>query len=142
VKLGLGVDLMDTSGKLIEHTKVDFLSPEVDTTMQEILVKAPVHATPEVLRTAQMIKARLIWSTTPMAVVPVLAVSRQGGQSFVFVARQQGGHTFAIQTPVTLGDTVGNSYSITSGLNVGDKVIVSSTQFLVNNMPVMPLPGA
>jgi RND family efflux transporter MFP subunit len=142
VKQGLGVDLMDTSGKLIEHTKIDFLSPEVDTTMQEILVKAPVHATPEVLRTAQMIKARLIWSTTPMAVVPVLAVSRQGGQSFVFVAREQGGHTFAIQTPVTLGDTVGNSYSITSGLNVGDKVIVSSTQFLVNNMPVMPLPGA
>jgi hypothetical protein len=30
-----------------------------------------------------MIKARVIWSTTPMAVVPVLAVTRQGGQSFV-----------------------------------------------------------
>ena len=77
-----------------------------------------------------------------MAVVPVLAVTRQGGQSFVFVARQQGGHTFAVQTGVTLGDTVGNAYSITSGLNVGDKVIVSSTQFLVNGMPVMPIPGA
>jgi len=51
-----------------------------------ILVKASVHATPEVLRNAQMIKARIIWSTTPMAVVPVLAVTRQGGQSFVFVA--------------------------------------------------------
>jgi hypothetical protein len=37
---------------------------------------------------------------------------------------------------------VGNSYSISSGLNAGDKVIVSSTQFLVNGMPVMPLPGA
>jgi hypothetical protein len=37
---------------------------------------------------------------------------------------------------------VGNAYSITSGLNVGDKVIVSSTQFLVNGMPVMPIPGA
>ena len=142
VRQGLAVELIDTNGKLIEKTKIDFLSPEVDSTMQEILVKAPVHATPEVLRTAQMVKARVIWSTTPMAVVPVLAVSRQGGQSFVFVAHQQSGHTFAIQTPVTLGDTVGNSYSITSGLNVGDRVIVSSTQFLVNNMPVMPLPGA
>ena len=75
-----------------------------------------------------------------MAVVPVLAVTRQGGQSFVFVAqKQQDGHFVATQTPVTLGDTVGNTYSITSGLNAGDRVIVSSTQFLVNNMPVTPL---
>ena len=76
-----------------------------------------------------------------MAVVPVLAVTRQGAQSFVFVARQQNGHFVAQQTAVTLGDTVGNSYSITSGLNPGDKVIVSSTQFLVNGMPVIPLGG-
>ena len=141
VRVGLGVDLMDTNGKLLEKTKIDFLSPEVDSTLQGILVKAPVHATPEVLRNAQMVKARVIWSIKPMAVIPVLAVTRQGGQSFVFVAQQQNGHTFAIQTPVTLGDTVGNSYSISSGLNVGDKVIVSSTQFLVNGMPVMPLGG-
>ena len=142
VRRGLDVDLMDNSGKLLEKTTIDFLSPEVDSTLQGILVKAPVHFTPEVLRNAQLIKARVIWSTAPMAVVPVLAITRQGGQSFVFVARQQSGHTFAIQTPVTLGDTVGNNYSISSGLNVGDKVIVSGTQFLVNNMPVMPLPEA
>jgi hypothetical protein len=37
---------------------------------------------------------------------------------------------------------VGNNYSISSGLKPGDKVIVSSTQFLVNGMPVMQLPGA
>ena len=76
-----------------------------------------------------------------MAVVPVLAVTRQGGQSFVFVVRQQGPHLLAQQTAVTLGDTVGNSYAVTSGLNAGDRVIVSSTQFLVNGMPVIPLGG-
>jgi len=58
------------------------------------------------------------------------------------VAQSQGGGFMAKQTAVTLGDTVGNSYAVSSGLNVGDKVIVSSTQFLVNGMPVMPLPGA
>ena len=92
VRMGLEVDLMDNSGKLLEKTKIDFISPEVDSTLQGILVKAPVHATPEILRNAQMVKARVIWSTTPMAVVPVLAVTRQGGQSFVFVAQQQDGH--------------------------------------------------
>jgi multidrug efflux pump subunit AcrA (membrane-fusion protein) len=117
--------------------KIDFLSPQVDSTSAGILVKAPVHASPEILRNAQMVKARVIWSTTPMAVMPVLAVVRQGGQTFVFVVRQENGH-LAIQSPVALGDTVGNTYSISSGLNVGDRVIVSSTQFLVNGMPVMP----
>jgi RND family efflux transporter MFP subunit len=142
VRQGLEVDLLDTNGNLLEKSRVDFISPQVDSTLQGILVKAPVHATPEILRNAQLVQARVIWSTTPMAVVPVLAVSRQGGQSFVFVARSQNGKTSAIQTPVTLGDTVGNTYSVSSGLNVGDKVIVSGTQFLVNGMPVTPLPAA
>jgi RND family efflux transporter MFP subunit len=142
VRLGLDVELMDNDGKVLDKTKIDFLSPQVESTLQGILVKAPVRASPELLRNAQMIKARVIWSTTPMAVIPVLAVTRQGGQSFVYVAQGQGGHFTARQTSVTLGDTVGNNYSVTSGLNVGDRVVISSTQFLVNGMPVMPLPGA
>jgi RND family efflux transporter MFP subunit len=142
VKQGLGVDLTDTAGNLIEKTKINFISPQVDTTTQGILVKAPVHPSPEVMRNAELVKARVIWSTQPMAVVPVLAVTRQGGQTFVFVAAQQNGHLIAQQTAVTVGDAVGNNYSISSGLKPGDKVIVSSTQFLVNGMPVMQLPGA
>jgi RND family efflux transporter MFP subunit len=139
VRNGLDVELIDNSGKVLEKTKIDFLSQQVDSTLQGILVKAPVHSTLEMLRTAQMIKARVIWSTTPMAVVPVLAVTRQGGQTFVFVAQQQNGRFVAHQVPVVLGDSVGNSYSILSGLKAGDRVIVSSTQFLVNDMPVLPM---
>lgn len=141
VRRGLDVDLIDNSGKLLEKTKIDFVSPEVDNTLQGILVKTPVNAAAEGLRNAQMIEARIVWSTTPMAVVPVLAVVRQGGQTFVFVAQKQGGHFVASETAVTLGNTVGNAYAVTSGLKAGDRVIVSSTQFLVNGMPVIPLGG-
>ena len=141
VKRGLAVELTDNSGKLLEKTKIDFLSPQVDPTLQGILVKAPVHTSLELLRNAQMIKARVAWANTPMAVIPLLAVMRQGGQSFVFVAQPQNGHLVAHQVAVTLGDTVGNTYSVSSGLKAGDKVIVSSTQFLVNDMPVIPLGG-
>ncbi len=141
VRPGLAVELSDTSGKLLEKTRVDFVSPQVDSTLQGILVKAPVHPSAEMVRNAQLIKAKIIWSTKPMAVVPVLAVTRQGGQTFVFVAQNQGGHFTAHQTPVTLGDTVGNTYSVPLGLTAGDKVIVTNTQFLVEGMPVMPLGG-
>jgi RND family efflux transporter MFP subunit len=141
VRLGLGIDLTDNNGKLLEETKADFVSPQVDSTLQGILVKAPVHATPEMLRNAQMIKAKVIWSTKPMAVVPVLAVTRQGEQSFAFTVVQQNGMALAHRVPVVLGDTTGNNYSIASGLKEGDRVVVSGTQFLVDGMPVMPLGG-
>jgi RND family efflux transporter MFP subunit len=141
LKQGLEVDLLDTNDKLLEKTNIDFISPQVDSSLQGILVKAPVHIAPEQLRNQQLVKARVVWSTAPTAVVPVLAVTRLGGQPFVFVAQQRDGHYFANQVAVTLGETVGNSYAVTSGLNAGDRVIVSSTQFLVNGMPVMPIGG-
>jgi RND family efflux transporter MFP subunit len=142
VRRGLDVELYDTGGKLLEKSKIDFVSPQVDPSLQGILAKAPVHRSPEIMRNAQLIKAKVIWETKPMAVIPVLAVTRRGVQSFVYIAKAQGNGKFvADQLPVTLGDSIGNSYSITSGLNPGDQVIVSSTQFLVNGMPVMPIPG-
>jgi RND family efflux transporter MFP subunit len=140
VRMGLPVELLDGDGKIVETSSIDFLSPQVDSQLQGILVKAPVHSTADVLRSAQLVKARIVWKTSPEPVIPVLAVSRQGGQAFVFIAQKQpDGHTAARQVAVTLGDTVGNSYAVTSGLKPGDKVIVSGTQFLVDNMPVMPV---
>ena len=139
--MGLGIDLTDNNGKLLEKTQIDFVSPEVDSTLQGILVKAPVKSGPEILRNAQIVNAKVIWSTKTMAVVPVLAVIRQGEQSFVFVMQKQNGMAVAHRTPVVLGDTVDNNYSIISGLSVGDHVIVTGTQFLVDGMPVIPLGG-
>jgi RND family efflux transporter MFP subunit len=141
VHMGLGIDLTDNNGKLLEKTQVDFISPEVDSTLQGILVKAAVRPEPEMLRNAQIVKARVIWSTKTMAVVPVLAVIRQGEQSFVFVMQKQNGMAVAHRTPVVLGDTVDNNYSIVSGLSAGDRVIVTGIQFLVDGMPVIPLGG-
>jgi RND family efflux transporter MFP subunit len=139
VRMGLGIDLTDNNGKLLEKTAVDFISPEVDSMLQGILVKAPVRS--GTLRNAQIVKAKVIWSTKPMAVVPVLAVIRQGEQSFVFVMQKQNGMAMAHRAPVVLGDTVDNNYSIVSGLSAGDRVIVTGTQFLVDGMPVVPMGG-
>jgi RND family efflux transporter MFP subunit len=138
---GLEVDVMDTSGKELEKTKIDFISPQVDNSLQGILVKAPVHFGPEALRNSQLVRARLVWSTAPTAVVPVLAVTRLGGQTFVYVAQDQGGKYFARQRSITVGDTVGNNYAVLNGLNAGDKVIVSGTQFLMDGVPVTPMPA-
>jgi RND family efflux transporter MFP subunit len=137
VRQGLGVDILDNSGKQIERTAIQFISPQVDDQLQGILAKAPVHS--PLLRTEQLVKAKVIWTTAPTPTVPVLAVTRLGGQTFVYVATGQGGKFVAKQRAVMLGDTVGNSYAVNAGLNNGDKVIVSGTQFLVDGAPVQPL---
>jgi RND family efflux transporter MFP subunit len=139
VRKGLGVQIVDNSGKPVENTSIDFVSPQVDDQLQGILVKAPIRS--PLLRTQQLVKARVVWGMSPKPVVPVLAVTRLGGQAFVFLAQDAGGgHFVAHEQAISLGDTVGNNYAVLAGLNNGDKIIVSGTQFLQDKMPVMPLP--
>lgn len=137
IRPGLPVEIFDDSGNLIEKTHVDFVSPQVDSQLQSILVKAPV-VSPKV-RNLEQVQALVIWSTVARPVVPVLAVTRFGGQAFVFVAAEKAGKYFVQQQPVQLGDTVGNDYAVLSGLESGEKVIVSNTQFLMPGMPVKPM---
>ena len=137
VRKGLAVELTDNSGKLIERTAIDFVSPQVDNQLQGILAKAPVHGTS--LRNQQLVQARVIWTTEPKPVVPILAVSRLGGQTFVYVAQDQGGKYFARQRAITVGDAVGNNYAVLNGLQNGEKVIISGTQFLMDGVPVRPM---
>jgi RND family efflux transporter MFP subunit len=139
IRNGLGVQILDNNGQPVETTSIDFVSPQVDDQLQGILVKAAIHS--PLLRTQQLVKARVVWGMSPKPVVPVLAVTRLGGQAFVFVAQDAGGgHFVAHEQAISLGDTVGNNYAVLAGLNNGDKVIVSGTQFLQDKMPVMPLP--
>ena len=139
--LGLPVSILASDGSVLEKTKVDFLSPQVDNGLQGILLKAPVQSTTlDRLRTAQLVKAQVTWSDKPMATVPVLAVTRLGGQSFVYVAQAAGGGKYiAHEKPVQLGDTVGNTYAVESGLAPGEKVILSGLQILQEGFPVHPL---
>jgi RND family efflux transporter MFP subunit len=139
VRSGLAVDILDNNEQLIEHTAIDFVSPQVDNQLQGILAKAPVRSEQARVRTAQLVKARVIWKVSAMPVVPVLAVTRLGGQAFVYVAQNENGKYVAKQRAVTLGDTIGNDYAVEAGLNNGDKVIISGTQFLIDGAPVQPL---
>ena len=139
IRMGLPVQIVTSSGELIESTKINFISQQVDNALQGILVKAPLHSSLDKFRNAQLVKARVVWSTAPAPTVPVLAVTRIGGQSFVYVATQDEHGSVAKQRAVSLGDTVGNSYAVNGGLQPGDKVIVSGTQFLIDGAPVKPI---
>lgn len=139
VHTGMQVDLVDTGGKnVLAHTVVDFVSPQVDNGLQSVLAKAPVPAGKD-LRNGQLVNARVTFSTSQKPTVPILAVTRIGGQTFVYTAKAQGGGYIAHQTLVNLGEPIGNNYPVVSGLQPGDKVILSGIQFLQEGAPVQPL---
>ncbi len=139
VRMGLPVEILDTSGTVLGRSRVSFISPQVDNGLQSILAKAEVPHSAELLRNSQLVQARVIWSTASTPTVPVLAVTRVAGQPFVFVAAAKGDGYFAHQIPVKLGETVGNAYPVLAGLRPGDKVILSGLQFLQEGVPVKPL---
>ncbi len=138
LKMGLPVEILDGEENVAEKSKITFISPQVDNTTQTILVKARLTNNRDRLRNAQFIRARVIWGTHDGPVVPVLAVSRIGGQYFAFVAEDQNGKLVAHQKALKVGQIVDNNYVVLDGIQAGDKVIVSGTQFLVDGAPVRP----
>jgi RND family efflux transporter MFP subunit len=137
--MGLPVQMLDSAGTAVAESQISFISPQVDNTTQSVLVKARIANNSDKLRTAQFIRARVVWGTHQGPVVPVLAVSRLAGQYFVFVAEDSKGKLVARQRELRVGDTIGNDYVVLDGLKPGDKVIVSGTQFLVDGASVAPL---
>jgi RND family efflux transporter MFP subunit len=136
VKLGASVQVLDGEGKPVITTRVDFISPQVDTSSQSVLVKAPVDQAADRLRAQQLVKARITWNTQSGITIPVVAVSRVSGQFFAFVAEEKDGKDVARQLPLTLGEISGNSYTVLSGLKPGDQVVVSGGQNLADGMPI------
>jgi RND family efflux transporter MFP subunit len=137
LKPNLPVQIIDQSGAVIAESRINFISPQVDSTTQTVLAKAPITNSNDKLRNAQFIHARIVWGTLNRTVVPVLAVSRLGGQYFAFVAEQQDGKTVAHQKPLRVGEMTGNNYVVLEGIKPGDKIIVSGTQFLIDGAPVI-----
>jgi RND family efflux transporter MFP subunit len=136
LKLGAPIQILDASGNAVLSTRVDFISPQMDTASQSVLAKAPVDQAADRLRAQQLVRARITWSTQPGITIPVVAVARVSGQFFAFVAEQKDGKDVARQIPLTLGEISGNDYTVLSGLKPGDQVIVSGGQNLADGMPI------
>ena len=138
LRVGLPVRILDSSGAELIRSQIAFVSPRVDDQTQTVLVKAGIPNEEGHLRTAQFVRARIVWSTHEGPVVPVLAVSRIGGRAFAFVAVDEKGTLVARQKAIRLGDIVGNDYVVLEGIAPGDRVVVSGTQFLSDGAPVKP----
>lgn len=136
LKIGDPVDLLDDSGKVIAHSRIFFVSPQVDDTTQTVLAKAVIPNSGGTFRTDEFVNARITWRTTKGLEVPVIATQRINGQTFVFTVEMSPKGTVARQAQIQVSDIIGNDYVVLSGLKAGDHVIVGGFQFLADGTRV------
>ncbi|MDZ8079018.1 MAG: efflux RND transporter periplasmic adaptor subunit [Nostoc sp. DcaGUA01] len=163
LRLGLPVQMLDGQGKAIATGKVSFISPDASLDSQTVLAKANFGNSRSQLLNRQSVQTKVIWDERPGILIPVTAVSRLGGETFVFVAEaptQAPAQTatqaptqasaqnskpgapklVAQQKPVKLGAIEGNNYQVIEGLKPGDKIVVSGILNLTNGAPISPAP--
>jgi RND family efflux transporter MFP subunit len=147
VKAETKVALLGEDGQVICEEKPSFVSPQVNVDTQTVLVKT-ICPNDGRLRTAQVLKARMIWTQRPGLTVPTVNVTRQAGQYFVFVVESgPEGALVARQKPITVGAIQGNDFVVTGGLAPGLEIVGSSIQKIqdgsrIARLPPEPQPGA
>ena len=140
---GLPVRIMDDEGKIVATNRISFVSPNVDTTTQTILVKARLDEGRGRFRADQFVRVRIVWKSDPGITIPVTAVLRVNGQYFAYVAEKgDKGALLAKQKAIQVGDIVGNDYVVKEGLKAGDQLIVTGLQKIGDGAPVAPAPPA
>ncbi|MGE5655665.1 MAG: efflux RND transporter periplasmic adaptor subunit [Actinomycetota bacterium] len=143
LRKGLPAQLFDpTTHKLIGTGEISYISPTVNANQQSILSKARFANSQGQLRDGQYVQARVIWNQQPGILIPTVAISRIGGQSFVFVTENttvNGKPQLIVhQRLVHLGDIQGSNYQVLDGLKPGETIVTSGILKLREGTPIQP----
>ena len=136
----LPVILLGPDGKPELYTKLTYISPRIDPTNQLLLVKADIENTQKRYKNQEQVRVQVQWTSHPQATIPVLCVTRLGGQFFAFIAEpdKDGKGFVARQRALQVGEINGNDYVVLDGIKAGDRIIISGVQLLQDGAPVVP----
>ncbi len=141
---GLTVQILDAQEKAIATGQISFISPDVDNNGQSVLARATFNNQSQELLNRQLVQARIIWNESQGLVVPTVAVTRIGGESFVYVVQEGKNEETgepqltAQQKSVTLGSLQGSNYQVLAGLEPGEKVITAGLLKVQDGAPIRP----
>lgn len=147
LRLGLPVEILNVEGKVIARGKTSFVSPNVAADSQLVLAKAALDNYNGELLNRQLIRARVIWSKNQGILVPTTAITRLGGEAFVFVAEESKTsesnkpQLIASQRLVKLGKMQGNDYQVLEGLEPGDRIVTAGLLNISDGVPIATVPG-
>jgi RND family efflux transporter MFP subunit len=149
LRLGMPVELLDEQDRSVGTSRISFISPNTTNDTQSVLIKSLFDNSRNQLRADQYVRARVIWNQRFGVLIPVTAVTRLGGETFVYVAQtqqpsQQGQsqqaqpQLIARQKRVKLGTIQGNNYQVIGGLEPGERIVVSGILNLRDGAPIVP----
>ncbi len=131
------IEVLGDDGQVLHTTRAFYVAAEADPRTQLVAVKAMVPADLG-LRPAELVRARLIYSAGPALQVPAMAVVRQSGAAFVFVAVDKAGALVAERRLIQLGALGPRGFVVTAGLTPGERIAVSSVQSLRDGAAIKP----
>lgn len=152
LRLGMPVQLLSAQGEEVQTGRIFFIAPTVNTQSQTVQVKAAFANPQGQLRSDQFARVRVVWAARPGVVVPVTAISRLGGQDFVFLAKPFGESgckaavlpnpgpppqlqptdLVAVQRQVQLGRIIGNTQEVVTGVTAENRLIPTGILQLSN----------
>jgi RND family efflux transporter MFP subunit len=159
LRTGMPVEILDGQGRIVGISRVFFISPNTANNTQSVLIKSLFENSRDQLRADQYVRARLIWDQRQGVLIPTTAVTRLGGETFVYVAEKQApsqqgqtqqgqsqpGQTqqaqpqlVARQKPIELGAIQGNNYQVIEGLKPGERIVVSGLLNLSDGAAIIP----
>ena len=158
LRVGMPVELMLFGSEAVIATgNIRFISPTTDAATQTVLAEARFSTPGQPLQDDQRLEVRVIWDSRPGLLIPTTAISRLGGETFVFVPGEPDPPTEGETPPpgappggqadgpppivaklqsVELGDLQGNEYQVLEGLNPGDTIITSGLLNLRDGVPI------
>lgn len=142
LRKGMPVEVMNTQGQKLGRSRIFFIAPNASNETQTILIKALFDNTNGQLRADQLVRTRVFWNQRPGVLIPTTAMTRVGGDTFVYVVEKtspQGvSQQVARQRRVKLGEIKGNNYQVIEGLQPEDKVIISGLLNLRDGVAIVP----
>ena len=133
---GAPVEVLGDDGRVLIATKASYVAPEADPQTQLVEVKATFENTAR-LRPSELVRARVVFSADQALQVPALAVQRQAGEAFAFVAVMKDGKLVVERRLIQVGGLGERGYVVKAGLAAGDQIAVAPLHALKDGMAVV-----
>ncbi|MDP5337315.1 MAG: efflux RND transporter periplasmic adaptor subunit [Nodularia sp. (in: cyanobacteria)] len=143
LRQGMPVEVLNPQGQILSTSKISVIAPDTNNEKPSILVKALFNNSEGQLKPEQLVRARVIFNQRSGVLVPTKAVSRLGGETFVYVIKTEESpqgisQLIARQKQVKLGNIRDNHYQVLAGLQPEDQIITSGLLNLKDGVPIVP----
>lgn len=140
---GLPVEILNPQGEVITTSKIADISPDENAEEQGTVITALLNNSEGLLKPHQLVRARVVWNQRSGVLVPTKAVSRIGGEIFVYVVQTKESPTgesqlIARKRRVNLGNIRNDHYQVLGGLEPEEKIVTSGLLNLKDGDLIVP----